>query len=80
MHYVQSAVPPLATVHAWSESEDCDGIGTPCMLLDWIEGSTLEWNTPSPLARDKVLIYRDGEELPHPAIGCLLMSSWPMSP
>ena len=59
MRYVQRTVPsiPVATVHAWSDSEDVDGVGTPYMLLDWIEGRTLEWNAtcPPPSAREKVL-------------------------
>ncbi|KAF8962997.1 kinase-like domain-containing protein [Flammula alnicola] len=59
MRYVHSTVPdiPIATVHAWSDSEDGDGVGTPYMLLDWIEGRTLEWNAsfPPPVARGKVL-------------------------
>lgn len=59
MRYVHSTVPdvPIATVHAWSDSEDGDGVGTPYMLLDWIEGRTLEWNAsyPSPIERGKVL-------------------------
>ena len=60
MHNVQSAVPdmPIATVHAWSDNEDGDGVGTPYMLLDWIEGNILEWNAsfPNPVAREKVLL------------------------
>jgi len=60
MRYVQSAVPgmPIATVYAWSDSEDGDGVGTPYMLLDWIEGTVLEWNAsfPNPVAREKVLV------------------------
>jgi len=59
MRYVQRAVPsiPVATVHAWSDSEDGDGVGTPYMLLDWVDGKTLEWNVnvPPPAAREKVL-------------------------
>ena len=35
---------PIATVDAWLKSEDGYGVGTPYMLLDWIEGRTLEWN------------------------------------
>ena len=60
MHNVQSTVPdmPIATVRAWSDSEDGDGVGTPYMLLDWIEGNVLEWNAsfPTPVAREKVLV------------------------
>jgi len=59
MGYVQRTVPsiPVATVHAWSDSEDGDGVGTPYMLLDWVDGKTLEWNVnvPPPAAREKVL-------------------------
>lgn len=59
MDYVKNTVPtiPIATVHAWSDSEDGDGVGTPYILLDWIEGSTLTWNAtfPPPEAREKVL-------------------------
>ncbi|KAF8801729.1 hypothetical protein BYT27DRAFT_7245029 [Phlegmacium glaucopus] len=49
---------PIATVYAWSDSEDGDGVGTPYMLLDWIEGRVLEWNEsfPTPVAREKVLV------------------------
>ena len=57
--YVKSTVPsiPIATVHAWSDSENGDGVGTPYILLDWIEGSTLTWTatSPPPEAREKVL-------------------------
>jgi hypothetical protein len=59
MRYVHSTVPsiPVAIVHAWSDSEDGDGIGTPYMLLDWMSGRTLEWNAnfPPPSVRGKVL-------------------------
>ncbi|KAG1733016.1 kinase-like domain-containing protein [Suillus paluster] len=59
MRYVHSIIPsiPVATVHAWSDSKDGDGIGTPYILLDWIDGRTLEWNArfPPPAARGKVL-------------------------
>ena len=59
MRYVQRTVPsiPVATVHAWSDSEDGDGVGTPYMLLDWVYGKTLEWdvNIPPTAAREKVL-------------------------
>ncbi|KAF8526960.1 hypothetical protein BU17DRAFT_82459 [Hysterangium stoloniferum] len=59
MRYVHRTVPsiPVATVHAWSDSEDGDGVGTPYMLLDWIDGKPLEWdaNVPPPAAREKVL-------------------------
>ncbi|TFK32240.1 hypothetical protein BDQ12DRAFT_716531 [Crucibulum laeve] len=59
MQYGHSTVPdiPIATVHAWSDSEDGGGVGTPYMLLDWIEGRTLEWNAsfPPPADRGKVL-------------------------
>ena len=60
MRYVRSTVPdiPIATVRAWSDSEDGDGIGTPYVLLDWIEGNILEWNasSPTPVAREKFLV------------------------
>lgn len=59
MRYVRTTVPsvPIATVHAWSDAEDGDGIGTPYMFLDWIDGKTLEWNinVPPPAARGNVL-------------------------
>ncbi|KXN86150.1 hypothetical protein AN958_10452, partial [Leucoagaricus sp. SymC.cos] len=59
MDYVKNTVPtiPIATVHAWSNSENGDGVGTPYILLDWIEGSTLTWTatSPPPKAREKVL-------------------------
>ena len=59
MAYVKNAVPtiPIPSVHAWSDSENGDGVGTPYILLDWIEGSTLTWTAtfPSPEAREKVL-------------------------
>jgi len=59
MRYVHSAVPrlPVATVHAWSDSDDGEGIGTRYMMLDWIEGGTLEWNAsfPPPAVRRKIL-------------------------
>jgi len=59
MDYVKNTVPtiPIATVHAWSDSENGDGVGTPYIPLDWIEGSTLTWNAtfPPPEAREKVL-------------------------
>jgi len=59
MDYVKNTVPtiPIATVHAWSDSEKGDGVGTPYILLDWIEGSTLTWNATFPPleAREKVL-------------------------
>lgn len=59
MNYIKNTVPtvPIATVHAWSDSENGDGIGTPYILLDWIEGSTLTWKAtfPPPEAREKVL-------------------------
>ncbi|KAF8059477.1 hypothetical protein FPV67DRAFT_444035 [Lyophyllum atratum] len=59
MDYVKNTVPtiPIATVHAWSDSKDDDGVGTPYILLDWIEGSMLTWNAtfPPPEAREKVL-------------------------
>ena len=59
MRYVHRTVPsiPVATVHAWSDSEDGNGIGTPHMLLDWIDGKALEWNVnaPPPATRQKVL-------------------------
>jgi aminoglycoside phosphotransferase (APT) family kinase protein len=59
MRYVLNTVPsiPVAAVHAWSDSEDGDGVGTPYMLLDWIDGRTLEWNAsfPPSAARVKVL-------------------------
>ena len=28
---------PIATVRAWSDSEDGDGVGTPYMLLDGLK-------------------------------------------
>jgi aminoglycoside phosphotransferase (APT) family kinase protein len=59
MRYIRATVPsvPVATVHAWSDAENGDGIGTPYMFLDWIEGKTLEWNVniPSPAARGNIL-------------------------
>ena len=59
MGYVKDTVPsiPIATVHAWSDSKDGDGVGTPYILMDWIEGSTLEWNANFPPleARQKVM-------------------------
>ncbi|KAF8060724.1 kinase-like domain-containing protein [Lyophyllum atratum] len=59
MNYVKNTVPtiPIATVHAWSDSKDGDGVGTPYILLDWMKGSTLTWNAtfPPPQAREKVL-------------------------
>lgn len=59
MRYVRSAAPdiPIAAVHSWSDSEDGDGVGAPYILLDWMEGNTLDWNTstPPPNAREKVL-------------------------
>ena len=59
MRYVQHTVPsmPFATVHAWLDSEDGDGVGSPYMLLDWVNGKMLEWdaNVPPPAAREKVL-------------------------
>jgi hypothetical protein len=44
MRYVRDAVPsiPVAIVHAWSDSEDEDGVGTPYILLDWTDDRTLE--------------------------------------
>ena len=59
MRYVRRALPsvPVATVHAWSDKEDGDGVGMPYILLDWIDGKTLEWNanTPPLAARGKIL-------------------------
>ncbi|PPQ93380.1 hypothetical protein CVT25_007089 [Psilocybe cyanescens] len=50
MCYVKNSIPtiPIATVHAWSNSEDGDGVRTPYILLDWIEGLTLTWNATFP--------------------------------
>lgn len=59
MRFIHDTIPdmPIANVHAWDDNEDGGGVGTPYMLLDWIEGKTLEWNAsfPSQLDRDKVL-------------------------
>ena len=60
MHYVKRAVPdiPIAIVHTFSDSKDGDGVGLPYILLDWIEGQTLEdWSSDSPSGpqRRKVL-------------------------
>jgi hypothetical protein len=59
MRYIRTTVPsvPIAILHAWSNAEDGDGVGTPYMVLDRIDGKTLEWNAnvPPPAARRKVL-------------------------
>lgn len=44
-------------MHAWSDSEGGDSVWTPYMLLDWIDGNTLECSAkvPPPTAKRNVL-------------------------
>lgn len=61
MCYVQRTVLsilPVLTVHAWPDTEDGDGVGTPYMFLDWVDGKVLEWhaNVPPPAAREGSLV------------------------
>ena len=58
MHYVHSTVPdmPIATVRAWSDSEDGDGVGTPYMLLDGLKETFWSGMQNILVAREKVLV------------------------